>query len=155
MPLVQDRLFDLLTSSPARYHCTTDAPFGRKQKCTPNQQILMNYYINPHITHLTPLRKLQIPDYQISTYLHQSKWLQWGGHILFQGYANRFLSKIKLDMLYALETQCQSNRCRISRCKMRKHIAVTRIIHGRHGDPIQFRAQHGSPPKIPDFRWVD
>ena len=26
MPLMQDRSLDLLTSSPARYHCTTDAP---------------------------------------------------------------------------------------------------------------------------------
>ena len=27
MPLVQDRLLDLLTSSPARYQCITDAPW--------------------------------------------------------------------------------------------------------------------------------
>ena len=27
MPLVQDRSLDLSTSSPACYHCTTDAPF--------------------------------------------------------------------------------------------------------------------------------
>ena len=26
MPLMQDRSIDLLTSSPARYHCSTDAP---------------------------------------------------------------------------------------------------------------------------------
>ena len=26
MPLVQDRAVDVLTSSPTRYHCATDAP---------------------------------------------------------------------------------------------------------------------------------
>ena len=31
MPLAQDRSFDLLASSPARYHCTTDASLDDKQ----------------------------------------------------------------------------------------------------------------------------
>ena len=30
MPLVQDRSLNLLASSPARYHCTTDAPWYNK-----------------------------------------------------------------------------------------------------------------------------
>ena len=33
MPLVQDWLLDLLTSSPARYHCTMDAPWNKIIQC--------------------------------------------------------------------------------------------------------------------------
>ena len=42
MPLVQDRSLDLLTSSPARYHCTTDAPTPPSSKATHS-----NYVIGP------------------------------------------------------------------------------------------------------------
>ena len=31
MPLVQDRLLNLLTSSPVHYHCATDAPPPKKK----------------------------------------------------------------------------------------------------------------------------
>ena len=35
MPLVQDRLLDLLTSSPSRYHCATIAPYWyESSQCT-------------------------------------------------------------------------------------------------------------------------
>ena len=33
MPLLQDRSRDLLTSSPARYHCTKDVPFWSEINC--------------------------------------------------------------------------------------------------------------------------
>ena len=47
MPLVQDRSLDLLTSSPARYHCTTDAPEARQELLrTITVNISLNTYIN-------------------------------------------------------------------------------------------------------------
>ena len=65
-------------------------------------------------------------------------------HILFsalrkRGYAYSFLRKIKRDTLYALDSQGQSNRCGRPRCKTCEHIAVTRIIHDRHGNPVALK----------------
>ena len=49
-PVVQDRLPDLLTSSPARYHCATDAPAVTKGVLLGND-LLLSYicYILPYI----------------------------------------------------------------------------------------------------------
>ena len=46
MPLVQDRSLDLLTGSPARYHCIMDAPCITILKIDPKQCSFMIQFIN-------------------------------------------------------------------------------------------------------------
>ena len=45
MPLMQDHSLDLLSSSPARYHCATDAPSGDPDFKWKMACVLGNIYI--------------------------------------------------------------------------------------------------------------
>ena len=63
IPLVHDRSLDLLTSSPARYHCTTNAPRFFEKECT--MMVVMTY-----------------PRFRIN---HQTCWsaVQWATGVLW------------------------------------------------------------------------
>ena len=58
MPLVLDRLLDLLTSSPAHHHCTTDAPVSQKKLETNNNMKIpitsILTIISPTVLYLQP-----------------------------------------------------------------------------------------------------
>ena len=55
MPLVQDRLLDLLTSSPARYHCALDATY-----CTNRLTSYTGYIDNLYIQFFSHCRNSKI-----------------------------------------------------------------------------------------------